>query len=49
LYEVCEHKNREFQPFERNTNVPESYHCVDCGEELEIPEPDEDTMRGEDR
>ena len=49
LYEVCEHKNKEFQPFERDTNVPESYHCVDCGEELEIPEPDEDTMRGEDR
>lgn len=45
----CKHENREYQPFESDTNVSESYHCVDCGKELEIPEPNEDTMRGEDR
>ena len=49
IFEVCEHESREYQPFERDTNVPESYYCVDCGKELDIPEPDEDTMRGEDR
>lgn len=49
LFAVCEHENKEYQPFESDTNVSESYHCIDCGEELEIPEPDEDTMRGEDR
>ena len=49
LYGECKHEQREYQPLERDTNVQESYHCVDCGEELVIPEPDEDTMRGEDR
>ena len=49
MFGACEHENREYQPFEHDTNISESYCCIDCGEELEIPEPDEDTMRGEDR
>lgn len=45
----CTHKNTTYQPFEHDTNVKESYSCDVCGKELELPEPDEDTMRGEDR
>ena len=36
----CEHTNRHYQPAEEDTNVHESYTCDDCGEELDIPEPD---------
>ena len=48
LYD-CSHKNTTYQPFEHDTNVKESYSCDVCGKELELPEPDEHTMRGEDR
>ena len=47
--ENCIHAECTFQPFEHDTNVKESYSCDACGKELELPEPDEDTMRGEDR
>jgi len=45
--ETCEHINKTYQAEERDTNVPESYTCNDCGEELDIPEPDFDLMRKE--
>ena len=38
----CEHLTTEYQPEEKENNVPESLNCVDCGEELEPPEPDWD-------
>ena len=44
---TCEHINKTYQAEERDTNVPESYTCNDCGEELDIPEPDFDLMRKE--
>jgi predicted SprT family Zn-dependent metalloprotease len=47
--EKCEHKNPFYQPREFDTNIAESYYCDDCGKELSLPEPDEDTMRGEER
>jgi|TARA_R100001480_G_C4705864_1_gene178131 hypothetical protein len=47
--DVCPHKNMVFQAYEPDTNVQENYFCDDCGKEFDIPEPDEDTMRGEDR
>jgi predicted SprT family Zn-dependent metalloprotease len=47
--EKCEHKNPFYQPREFDTNIAESYYCDDCGKELDLPEPDEDTMRGEER
>jgi len=34
----CPHENVEYQPEEKETNVPESLTCEDCGEELDIPE-----------
>jgi len=40
----CEHINTEYQPAERDTNTPESLTCVDCGEDLESPEPDWDVQ-----
>ena len=50
LYD-CSHKNTTYQAQERDTNVSEGISCDDCGKELELSdfEPDEDTMRGEDR
>ncbi len=40
--EFCEHINTEYQPEEKDTNAPESLNCVDCGKELDPPEPDYD-------
>jgi|TARA_Y100000034_G_scaffold2256_1_gene2800 hypothetical protein len=40
----CEHTNKEYQPHERDTNVPEGYFCLDCNKDLPIPEPDWDLM-----
>jgi hypothetical protein len=36
----CKHESKEYQPYERDTNVPEGYYCLDCNKELPIPEPD---------
>lgn len=41
----CDHENKTYQPREWDTNVPESYSCDECGEELDLPEPDEDMYR----
>tara|TARA_R110000751_G_scaffold52103_2_gene113790 strand:- start:207 stop:431 length:225 start_codon:yes stop_codon:yes gene_type:complete len=50
LDEKCKHdKEKTYQPKEWDTNVSESYSCDECGEELDLPEPEEDTIRGEDR
>ena len=38
--ESCEHENCEYQASEPDNNVPEDYYCLDCGEQLPIPEPD---------
>lgn len=43
----CEHPNKTYQPEERDTNIPESYTCDDCGEDLPIPEPDWDLQNKE--
>ena len=40
--DICNHKNQFYQPEERDTNIPESYTCNDCGKEFDIPEPDFD-------
>ena len=45
--DICDHKNKFYQPEERDTNIPESYTCDDCGKEFDIPEPDFDLMRKE--
>lgn len=39
----------EYQPEEKENNVPESYTCIDCGAQLEIPshEPDWDGIAKE--
>ena len=41
----CEHLNATYQAEELDTNVPESYTCDDCNKDLNIPEPDWDSMR----
>jgi len=43
----CKHEEKEYQAYEPDTNVPESYSCVDCGAEFDIPEPDWDLMNKE--
>ena len=43
----CFHKNKFYQPEERDTNIPESYTCDDCGKEFDIPEHDFDLMNKE--
>jgi len=44
----CEHKNKPiYQPEEKDTGIPESYTCDDCGKEFDIPEPDFDLMNKE--
>ena len=44
----CEHKNKPiYQPEEKDTGIPESYTCDDCGKEFDIPEPDVDLMNKE--
>jgi hypothetical protein len=40
--DLCDHKNKFYQPEEIDTNIPESYTCDDCGKEFDIPEPDFD-------
>ena len=40
--DICDHKNKFYQPEETDTNIPESYTCDDCGKEFDIPEPDFD-------
>jgi len=42
---MCDHKNTEYIPEDPETNVQENYICLDCGETLDIPEPDWDLMR----
>lgn len=43
----CKHKDMEYQAYEPDTNVPEDYYCLDCGKQFDIPEPDEDELRGD--
>ena len=45
--DICDHKNKFYQPEETDTNIPESYTCDDCGKEFDIPEPDWDLMNKE--
>jgi len=47
LEKFCKHENKVYQPREWDTNVPESYHCDDCGKEYDIPEPDWDLWNKE--
>ena len=49
--ENCRHENTEYQPAESDTNIPESYTCEDCGIDMPLPEPAEDSLKpdGEDR
>jgi len=46
--ETCEHKNRYYQEFESETNIPEAFTCEDCGSELPIPLPDWDLIAKDD-
>ena len=41
--DFCEHLNTEYQPEEYDTNASESLICLDCGKDLEPPEPDWDS------
>tara|TARA_R100000781_G_C4017793_1_gene105957 strand:+ start:66 stop:278 length:213 start_codon:yes stop_codon:yes gene_type:complete len=43
----CKHNNMEYQAYEADTNVQEDYYCLDCNKQFDIPEPDEDMMRGD--
>lgn len=36
---VCDHKNTDYQPEEKDTNTQESLSCEDCGKDLPLPEP----------
>jgi len=45
--EQCKHTNKEYQPYERDTNIGERYFCLDCDEDLPIPEPDWDLLNKE--
>ena len=45
--DLCPHENMEYQEYEPDTNVPEDYFCLDCGKQFDIPEPDEDELRGD--
>ena len=47
VQEICVHENMEYQEYERDTNIPEDYFCLDCGKQFDIPEPDEDELRGD--
>lgn len=40
----CPHKHTEYQAPELDTHVIEGMVCLDCGEELPIPEPDFDLI-----
>ena len=44
---TCEHDGAEYQPEEKENNVPESYTCNECGTDLPIPEPDWDALAKE--
>ena len=47
--ELCPHKEESmvYQPYEPDNNLAEDYYCDDCGKQFDIPEPDEDTLRGD--
>ena len=42
-----EHKNDEYVAEDQEHGIKEHMYCLDCGKELDIPEPDEDMMRGD--
>lgn len=41
---LCDEHVPYYQPREEENNVPESYTCEECGEDLPAPEPDWDTL-----
>jgi len=41
------HKNYEYVEDDQEHGIKEHMFCKDCGELLDIPEPDEDMMRGD--
>ena len=41
------HKNYEYVAESQECGIVEHMFCLDCGEILDIPEPDEDMMRGD--
>ena len=41
------HKNYEYVAEDQECGIVEHMFCLDCGEILDIPEPDEDMMRGD--
>jgi hypothetical protein len=47
LERYCNHEYKTYQAEERDTNVPESYTCDNCGKDFDIPEPDWDLMNKE--
>jgi hypothetical protein len=47
LERYCNHEHKTYQAEERDTNVPESYTCDNCGKDFDIPEPDWDLMNKE--
>ena len=40
----CTHDETTYQPWEQDTNAPESLTCDSCGKELELPEPNEELL-----
>ena len=45
--ENTEHKNAEYVPEDQECGITENMFCLDCGKQLDIPEPDEDELRGD--
>ncbi len=41
------HSNYEYVEEDQKSGIKEHMYCMDCGELLDIPEPDEDELRGD--
>ena len=44
---LCDHNDKEYQAEERENNVPEILHCVDCNKEFDVQDEQEAQLENE--
>ena len=44
---LCDHNEKEYQAEERENNIPESLHCVNCNKEFDVQAEQEAQLENE--
>ena len=44
---LCDHNEKEYQAEERENNISESLHCVDCNKEFDVQDEQEAQLENE--